>query len=82
MPTRIERKTGTTNESKTFHAEQTNHGVAILVKEGIKAERHELKTKLNAVTKSRTRNGLTDDYEEEKQGERNKKKFKRFFIFK
>jgi hypothetical protein len=46
-----------------------------LVKEGIKAERLELKTKLNAVAKSRTKNlinGLTDDYEEEKKGKRNK----------
>jgi exonuclease III len=35
--------------SKTVHAERANHGIAILVKEDIKAERLELKTKLNAV---------------------------------
>jgi hypothetical protein len=40
--------------SKTGHAEREKHG--ILVKEGIKAERLELKTKLKAVAKSRTRN--------------------------
>jgi exonuclease III len=54
--------------SKTVHAERAKHGVAILVKESIKGERFELKTKLTAVAKSRTRketrsrNGLKDDY--------------------
>jgi hypothetical protein len=38
--------------SKTVHAERAKHGVTILVKEGIKAERLELKTKLNAVAKA------------------------------
>jgi hypothetical protein len=47
--------------SKTVHAERAKHGVAILVKKGIIAERLELKTKLNAVAKSRTRNGLKND---------------------
>jgi exonuclease III len=44
--------------SKMVHAERAKHGVAILVKEGIKAEGLELKTKLKAVAKSRTRNPI------------------------
>jgi exonuclease III len=44
--------------SKIVQAERAKHGVAILVKEGIKSDRLELKTKLNAVGKSRTRNPI------------------------
>jgi hypothetical protein len=44
--------------SKTVQEERAKHGVAILIKEGIKAERIELKTKLNAVAKSRSRNPI------------------------
>jgi exonuclease III len=36
----------------------TRHGVAILVKEGIKSERLEMKTKLNTVAKSKTKNPI------------------------
>jgi hypothetical protein len=37
---------------KKIHAERAKHRIAILVKEGIKAESLELKTKLNAVAKA------------------------------
>jgi exonuclease III len=44
--------------SKTVNAERVKHGVAILVKESSKTERLKLKTKSNAVAKSRTRNPI------------------------